>query len=37
MSQPTPFGPRRLLWMLALKLVLLAFAVAVALRIYGFI
>ena len=34
---PTPFGPRRLLWLLALKVVLLAFAVLVALRVYGLI
>jgi hypothetical protein len=37
MSEKTPFGPRRLIWMLVLKLLLLAFAVAVALRIYGLI
>lgn len=31
----TPFGPRRLLWLLALKIVLLVFAVLVTLRLYG--
>jgi hypothetical protein len=36
-SGKTPFGPRRLLWLLALKLALLAFAVYVALRIYGLV
>ncbi|MFO1148915.1 MAG: hypothetical protein U1E62_11125 [Alsobacter sp.] len=36
-SSPTPFGPRRLLWLVALKIVLLAFAVLVALRVYGLI
>jgi hypothetical protein len=30
-----PLGPRRLLWLLGLKVVLLVFAVLVALRIYG--
>ena len=29
------FGPRRLVWLLVLKLVLIAFAVWIALRVYG--
>ncbi len=33
----TPFGPRRLLALMAVKLVLIVFAVLVALRIYGLI
>jgi hypothetical protein len=37
MSGQTPFGPRRLLWLLALKLVLLVIAVIVALRVYNLI
>jgi hypothetical protein len=36
-SGKTPFGPRRLLWLLAFKLALLAFAVFVALHIYGLV
>jgi hypothetical protein len=36
-TPPTPFGPRRLLWLLALKIVLLAFAVIVALKVYGLV
>ena len=31
------FGPRRLLWLLVLKLVLIAFAVWIALRVYGLV
>jgi hypothetical protein len=36
-SSPTPFGPRRLLWLVVIKVVLLLFAVLVALRVYGLI
>ncbi len=34
-SGKTPFGPRRLLILMAVKVVLLVFAALVALRIYG--
>jgi hypothetical protein len=37
MSDKTPFGPRRLLGLMAVKLALVVFAVLVALRIYGLI
>jgi hypothetical protein len=33
----SPWTPRRLLWLMAVKVVLLVFAVLVALRIYGFV
>jgi hypothetical protein len=31
----SPFNPRRLLWLVVVKVALLVFAVLVALRIYG--
>lgn len=37
MSEKTPFGPRRLLGLMAVKLALIVFAVLVALRIYGLV
>ncbi len=37
MNDKTPLGPRRLLGLMAVKLVLIVFAVLVALRIYGLI
>jgi hypothetical protein len=37
MTDKTPFGPRRLLGLMAVKLVLIVFAVLVALRVYGLV
>lgn len=36
-SERTPFGPRRLLGLLVLKLLLIGFAIVVTLRLYHFI